>query len=197
MRVVESQIAADARPGRLGAAPAAGRRRGRGARYDIDASRRQNPEPDPRRTPPPMTTITESAVIDALRTVQEPELGRDIVTLDMVKNVAIDGTRRRVHDRAHDAGLSAQGRDRGQRPGRARRDRRRPASTSPGAPWSAGRSRARPSSSSRASRTSSPSRRARAASARARSASTSRWRSPRPAPRSACSTATSPARTSR
>jgi ATP-binding protein involved in chromosome partitioning len=38
-----------------------------------------------------MPTLTESAVIDALRAVQEPELGRDIVTLDMVKNVAIDG----------------------------------------------------------------------------------------------------------
>jgi ATP-binding protein involved in chromosome partitioning len=36
--------------------------------------------------------LTESAVIDALRAVQEPELGRDIVTLDMVKDVAIDGT---------------------------------------------------------------------------------------------------------
>ena len=39
-----------------------------------------------------MPTLTESAVIDALRTVQEPELGRDIVTLEMVKDVAIDGT---------------------------------------------------------------------------------------------------------
>jgi ATP-binding protein involved in chromosome partitioning len=39
-----------------------------------------------------MPSLTESAVIDALRAVQEPELGRDIVTLDMVKNVAIDGT---------------------------------------------------------------------------------------------------------
>ena len=38
-----------------------------------------------------MPVLTESAVIDALRAVQEPELGRDIVTLDMVKNVAIDG----------------------------------------------------------------------------------------------------------
>jgi ATP-binding protein involved in chromosome partitioning len=39
-----------------------------------------------------MPSLTESAVIDALRAVQEPELGRDIVTLEMVKNVAIDGT---------------------------------------------------------------------------------------------------------
>jgi ATP-binding protein involved in chromosome partitioning len=39
-----------------------------------------------------MPSLTESAVIDALRAVQEPELGRDIVTLEMVKDVAIDGT---------------------------------------------------------------------------------------------------------
>jgi ATP-binding protein involved in chromosome partitioning len=39
-----------------------------------------------------MTTLTEGAILDALRTVQEPELGRDIVTLDMVKSIAIDGT---------------------------------------------------------------------------------------------------------
>ncbi len=39
-----------------------------------------------------MTAITHDAVIDAMRTVQEPELGRDLVTLDMVKNVVIDGS---------------------------------------------------------------------------------------------------------
>ena len=33
--------------------------------------------------------FSESAVYEALRAVQEPELGRDIVTLDMVKEVAI------------------------------------------------------------------------------------------------------------
>jgi len=33
--------------------------------------------------------LTESAIYDALKTVQEPELGRDIVTLNMVKDVAI------------------------------------------------------------------------------------------------------------
>jgi ATP-binding protein involved in chromosome partitioning len=38
-----------------------------------------------------MTTITEDAILDALRTVQEPELGRDIVTLNMVKEIVIDG----------------------------------------------------------------------------------------------------------
>ena len=38
-----------------------------------------------------MTVITEGAVLEALRAVQEPELGRDIVTLDMVKSIVIDG----------------------------------------------------------------------------------------------------------
>lgn len=38
-----------------------------------------------------MMTITEDAVLEALRAVQEPELGRDIVTLNMVKDIAIDG----------------------------------------------------------------------------------------------------------
>ena len=94
-----------------------------------------------------MTAITESAVLDALRAVQEPELGRDIVTLDMVKAIAIDGDARRLHDRADDAGLPAQGRDRGQRPGGPGRHRRRATSRSPGARWSAGPSPARPSSS--------------------------------------------------
>ena len=40
-----------------------------------------------------MTAITEVAVIEALRAVQEPELGRDIVTLDMVKAIAIEDTK--------------------------------------------------------------------------------------------------------
>src|SRR6187397_495542 len=40
-----------------------------------------------------MIAITEAAVLDALRTFQEPELGRDIVTLDMVKSIAIDEAR--------------------------------------------------------------------------------------------------------
>ena len=39
-----------------------------------------------------MSTITEAAVLDALRHVQEPELGGDIVTRQMVKDLAIDGT---------------------------------------------------------------------------------------------------------
>jgi ATP-binding protein involved in chromosome partitioning len=39
-----------------------------------------------------MSTLTEAAILEALRTVQEPELGRDIVTLEMVKSIAIDGS---------------------------------------------------------------------------------------------------------
>ncbi|HZC31798.1 MAG TPA: iron-sulfur cluster assembly protein, partial [Candidatus Bathyarchaeia archaeon] len=38
-----------------------------------------------------MPTLTEGAILDALRQVQEPELGRDIVTLNMVKSIAIEG----------------------------------------------------------------------------------------------------------
>jgi len=38
-----------------------------------------------------MSQLTEGAIFDALRTVQEPELGRDIVTLNMVKKIEIDG----------------------------------------------------------------------------------------------------------
>ena len=39
-----------------------------------------------------MPSLSHDAVIDAMRTVQEPELGRDLVALDMVKNVVIDGS---------------------------------------------------------------------------------------------------------
>ncbi|MEP6638046.1 MAG: Mrp/NBP35 family ATP-binding protein [Chloroflexota bacterium] len=39
-----------------------------------------------------MPSLTHDAVIDAMRTVQEPELGRDLIALDMVKNVVIDGS---------------------------------------------------------------------------------------------------------
>jgi len=39
-----------------------------------------------------MPDLTHDAVIDAMRTVQEPELGRDLISLDMVKNVVIEGT---------------------------------------------------------------------------------------------------------
>ena len=40
-----------------------------------------------------MPTLTEGSILDALRQVQEPELGRDIVTLNMVKSIAIDGAK--------------------------------------------------------------------------------------------------------
>jgi ATP-binding protein involved in chromosome partitioning len=39
-----------------------------------------------------MTAISETAILDALRTVQEPELGGDLVTRNMVKDLAIDGS---------------------------------------------------------------------------------------------------------
>ena len=39
-----------------------------------------------------MAAITEAAVLQALSGVQEPELGRDIVTLDMVKELTVDGS---------------------------------------------------------------------------------------------------------
>ena len=40
-----------------------------------------------------MTELTEAAIHAALRTVQEPELGRDIETLNMVKDLRLDGNR--------------------------------------------------------------------------------------------------------
>src|ERR1041384_811903 len=40
-----------------------------------------------------MLQITETAVMDALRHVQEPELGGDLVTRNMVRDLRIDGTR--------------------------------------------------------------------------------------------------------
>ena len=39
-----------------------------------------------------MSTITEAAVLDALRHVEEPELGGDLVTRNMVRNLTIDGS---------------------------------------------------------------------------------------------------------
>ena len=40
-----------------------------------------------------MTTLTESAIFDALRQVQEPELGGDLVSRNMVRDLSIDGSR--------------------------------------------------------------------------------------------------------
>src|SRR3972149_5563656 len=37
--------------------------------------------------------VTEADVLKALSTVQEPELGRDLVSLKMIENVQIDGGR--------------------------------------------------------------------------------------------------------
>jgi ATP-binding protein involved in chromosome partitioning len=35
--------------------------------------------------------MTEEKILDALKTVQEPDLGKDIITLNMVKNIVIEG----------------------------------------------------------------------------------------------------------
>jgi ATP-binding protein involved in chromosome partitioning len=40
----------------------------------------------------PMTSIPESAVLDGLRQVQEPELGGDLISRNMVRDLRIDGT---------------------------------------------------------------------------------------------------------
>src|SRR5438093_2640262 len=61
--------------------PSEGRRR-------ISGPTRRSPVRGPKRMP----TLSEVAIIDALRHVQEPELGRDIVSLEMVKSIVIDGT---------------------------------------------------------------------------------------------------------
>jgi len=44
-----------------------------------------------------MATITRDSVLEQLRTVRDPELHKDIVSLNMVKDIAIDGSRVRVH----------------------------------------------------------------------------------------------------
>ena len=44
-----------------------------------------------------MTPITVEQVRERLRTVQEPELHKDIVSLEMVKDIAVDGASVRVH----------------------------------------------------------------------------------------------------
>ncbi len=37
--------------------------------------------------------ITKEEVLDALQTVQDPELGQDLVSLDMIRDVRIEGDR--------------------------------------------------------------------------------------------------------
>ena len=39
-----------------------------------------------------MSALTEAVVLAALRTVQEPELGGDLVTRNMIRNLAINGS---------------------------------------------------------------------------------------------------------
>ena len=39
-----------------------------------------------------MSALTEASILESLSQVQEPELGRDIVTLEMVKGITIDGS---------------------------------------------------------------------------------------------------------
>jgi ATP-binding protein involved in chromosome partitioning len=64
--------------------------------YDNDAiadrKGRERPAGDDEE-PTPMLQITETAVMDALRHVQEPELGGDLVTRNMVKDLVIDGAK--------------------------------------------------------------------------------------------------------
>ena len=44
-----------------------------------------------------MAEVTQQQVFDQLRTVNDPELNRDLVTLNMVKKVDVEGSRVRVH----------------------------------------------------------------------------------------------------
>ena len=39
-----------------------------------------------------MSMLNDTAITDALRQVQDPELHRDIVSLEMVKEIRVDGT---------------------------------------------------------------------------------------------------------
>ena len=40
--------------------------------------------------------LTESQITDALRTVKDPDLGKDLVTLKMVKSIAVKGNDVRI-----------------------------------------------------------------------------------------------------
>ena len=58
-------------------------------------------------------SVTQEQVLDVLRTIQDPDLHKDIVTLGFVKDVTVDGDDRGLHDRADDPRLPGQGRDEG------------------------------------------------------------------------------------
>ena len=128
--------------------PARAARRGRrGTISTLPPSEHPANLPRSEGTRSPMLSLTHDAVIDAMRTVQEPELGRDLIALDMVKDVVIDGTSLSLTIELTTPACPLKDeieRNDPRRPRRHRRDRR---STSPGARWSGARSRARPSSS--------------------------------------------------
>ena len=58
-----------------------------------------------------LMAVSEASVLDALRAVRDPDLHSDIVALEFVKDLRIDGGRVVVHDRADDAGVSGEGSD--------------------------------------------------------------------------------------
>ena len=52
--------------------------------------------------------ITNEDVLDALRTVQDPELGQDLVSLSMIRDIQIEGEKIFfIHRGPHDPGLPA------------------------------------------------------------------------------------------
>src|SRR5688500_18147945 len=59
--------------------------------YDIDGPRVQIQRVVAGSRPAHMTAISEADVLAALRTVQEPELGGDLVTRNMIRELVIDG----------------------------------------------------------------------------------------------------------
>ena len=79
--------------------------------------------------PEPPSMPTEAEVLDALRPVEDPEIHRSIVDLDMVRGIEIDGRPGQGHGRADGRRLPAAGRDHQaghrRRRGARRRERRR------------------------------------------------------------------------
>ena len=125
-----------------------------------------------------MPTLTEGAILDALRTVQEPELGRDIVTLNMVKDIVIDDARVAMTIELTTPACPLKDEIEGNAQAALDEHRRRDGRAHLGRDGPARRAAPGASSSSRTSRTSSPSRPARAASARARSRQSGRRAGP-------------------